>query len=418
MKKTFSMLAFLLCAAAVLGQGSSSRFSNNMGAAGGGIPASGAVRNGVTYSSLSAAYAGAASGDSIYLYGTTSISSKLTMSNVTVLAYGATLLNANTNSVGTGNALAIAVGNNLSWYGGTISNTFSGVYGGCMGFDIREGDRAATNFWLQDVRGWGDSDCFFFNATNAVSGTLVNCFGESLWDPLVVVHPGRMKFVGGRYVVNGLSTLTAADPRACKIAGGNNVFQGVGFEVNATNAQDVVVARNDAPAFGPVDYGSTNMFEACTFGGSMTNAGGSCGVRAVSSPNLIILSGCMVNPDFSQAPGSRGVRAQSTGSLKLYNTTVLPLQTNIQASVFGSGSQTLTVSGGNVVHSRIEGANFSTRLFWEGDLGTTNNMVGNLFVTNVQVAATSAAPSDTVTEDAWWQVQVGGSTYRIKLFSP
>jgi hypothetical protein len=379
------------------------------------VPVTNGVRlNGVLYSTLEAANTASVDGDVLRVVGTVPFTNQIALKAVTVLADGATLLNHYTNA-SAGISVGIVPGR-AKWFGGTISNMYPGIYQAGFGFDHRAGDTTSTNLYVERLTCIGDTDAFLFNHTNLTSGRVVSCRGQAKLYALTVGVSGGLSFDGGAFEIYELSTIASAAPRAGQVLAGNNNFYQTAFYSSVSNAGPVLAIDRQAA----VNAGAgTNFLYGVRVGGFVTNTvaqscfyvnGAGMGARVYNAT---------IDP-IPNASAFLGVALgnNTTANLEMHNSVVFPGLTNVQLSVGTFGSQTAKISGGNITSNRIAGVVTGGRLAYiGGDVGASVSYVPSGWFTNLAIAATNDAPSDT-TADFWFNLTVGGTTYRVPLMVP
>lgn len=311
-------------------------------------------------------------GDVITVIGQNDVMNPVVLTNVTLMGYGATLnfYGTNVSSVPT----CLNLSSNVSVYGITISNKAPGFFQACIGTEQRLGNPLATDFYIQDVKGFGDSDGLFFGTTNGFcNGSFVNCSFNSKWDCAALTGGGSGTFLfsGCSFTTTNLTTMGANGTR-CFIVDGAYTNTFINCTFNSGNATNTTIDT----CFVLLSAGSSNRLSGCTFNYFSTNTAAGCAPIAVSSASVTLIQNCIIDGPTMPTAG-----IQISGSVAktyLFNNIIYPNRTNQQIRFNTTGAA--TISGGNIDSTRVSNP---AKLTWVGDVGFIGGYVPNGYFTNL-----------------------------------
>lgn len=241
------------------------------------------------FGTVSNAFRAALARDTLELHGTfVSDALVLRVTNVTVNAYGATLINTNFNATGpipyfrptgsTVNGLSITNSGDPAQYQASIGWYF-------LGPSATENALLGSKFVVRDFEGWADYTVGMVSSTNSLFGDWYDCRFHGKAQGFITQGGANNRFYGCLFEALGASVFSEVSEQ----------FTGYAFASDGTHAGATWL-----------DSSGTNQFYNCTF---VSKGGGICEALEVEWQSQVYLYGCLLD---ACADGTTGNSAPDT----------------------------------------------------------------------------------------------------------
>lgn len=335
------------------------------------------------YADFNVASTNSAWGDTMDIHGVVNFSNTATLNGVTV--NGGTLINWNTNTYG-GTGEPIGIVGNWTIFNNLIgSNGYfhAGINQAFFGTDNTDGFQSITNPIFNNCDFWGDDNCIYLRHTNLCpnvfypQANIVNCrfhTASSFWNANVtylnwLINGGSADCtLLGTSQTNGATTLQGyTTASGAPSVGSVNAIRNFTIYFGTTNTPGII---RGIFTQGTASFPQTNYYENVTIFYESTNiaAGGAvkCGGGQSTFNNFTVYG--LDNSPFLIDAGA--------GDLAFWNNVNLfpHASTNFQAQA-GTGSTTVTLTGGNLSLSKI--ASNASKFFLAATLGESENYATN-----------------------------------------
>lgn len=276
------------------------------------------------------------------------------------------------------------------WSYGEVTNTLQ-----LIGTDYTAGQPAITNAALKFVRTYGDQDAWYVRHTNFCSATLDFTYLYAGADSIAIQAPSDITYNNCIIAAPG----TATYPRVAIVGDpgkATNIFNSciVEIEAGGSATRGLTIGAAGTPT------NTVTIFN----GGIARNRG---------SSSAIVLIG----PTSGSTPAHRlvvnGTRFENYGAADATAGAVQSTsQTNsffINADLFSDTTATRQLLSSTKGLLRVWGGNADASQFTSAYTGGASNLF---------LRAATTAPSDTATPDAWCDMYIGTTLYKVPLYTP